>query len=62
MDIPIWVYMVVAGIIISALMALRTGKEERRVEQETIEKEGEIYMKRLEQERENREGQKAADA
>ena len=62
MDIPIWVYMVAAGIIISALMAFKTGKEEREAELETIEKEGEVYMKRLEQEREDRDGQKASEA
>lgn len=59
MDIPIWVYMVVAGIVFSAIMALKTGREERKVELESIEKEGEIFMKRLEQEKETREGQKA---
>ncbi|MGG5253347.1 sporulation YhaL family protein [Neobacillus sp. SM06] len=62
MDIPIWVYMVAAGIIISALMAYKTGKEEREAEFETIEREGEVYMKRLEQEKENRESQKASEA
>ncbi|MGD6844320.1 sporulation YhaL family protein [Bacillus infantis] len=52
--IPIWVYLVAAGIIISAIMALKTGKEERREEREGIESEGEIYMKRLEREKEER--------
>jgi len=49
--IPIWVYFVVAGIMISAYMALRTGREEREEEMQSIEREGEIYMKRLERER-----------
>ena len=44
-----------AGIILSAYMVIRTGKEEKRVEDEIIEREGEIYMKRLEQEREEKE-------
>ncbi|MCK6205926.1 sporulation YhaL family protein [Bacillus infantis] len=52
--IPIWVYLVAAGIIISAIMAVKTGKEERREEREGIESEGEIYMKRLEREKEER--------
>ena len=47
MTIPIWVYAVVVGIVISALMALKTGREERLMEMENIEREGEIYMKRL---------------
>jgi hypothetical protein len=56
--IPIWVYAVVAGIIISAVMAIKTGREERVFELENIEKEGEVYMKRLENEKETRETQK----
>jgi hypothetical protein len=54
MAIPIWVYFVAAGIIISAYMAFKTGKEERKMELEWIEREGEVYMKRLETEREVR--------
>jgi Na+/glutamate symporter len=59
MTIPIWVYAVVVGIVISALMAIKTGREERMVEMENIEKEGEIYLTRLEQEKERREGERA---
>jgi Na+/glutamate symporter len=55
LTIPIWVYAVVVGIVISALMALKTGREERQLEMENIEQEGEIYMKRLEREKEKRE-------
>lgn len=55
MAIPMWVIAVVAGIVISAFMAVKTGKEEREEEMESIEREGEIYMKRLEREKENRE-------
>jgi hypothetical protein len=58
MIIPIWIYAVVAGIIISAVMALKTGREERVMEIENIEREGEIYMKRIEEEKEIRETQK----
>ncbi|WP_045519876.1 sporulation YhaL family protein [Neobacillus niacini] len=60
MTIPIWVYAVVAGIVISALMAIKTGREERMLEMENIEKEGEIYLTRLEQEKERRDGERAA--
>jgi len=55
LTIPIWVYAVVVGIVISALMAIKTGREERQLEMENIELEGEIYMKRLEREKEKRE-------
>ena len=59
MTIPIWIYAVVVGIVISALMAIKTGREERELEMETIEREGEIYIQRLEQEKEMREEVKA---
>ncbi|PLS03007.1 sporulation YhaL family protein [Neobacillus cucumis] len=55
MTIPIWIYAVVAGIVISALMAIKTGREERQLEMENIEREGEIYLERLEREKEKRE-------
>lgn len=58
MTIPIWVYAVVVGIVISALMAIKTGREERLLEMENIEKEGEIYITRLEREKEKREGER----
>jgi len=59
--IPIWVYVVVAGIVLSALMAIKTGREERQLEQENIEREGEIIMQRLEKEKEARNGLKAVE-
>lgn len=55
MTIPIWVYAVLVGIMISAYMAVRTGKEEKKHELDSIEREGEIYMKRMEDEKEKRE-------
>lgn len=61
MTIPIWVYAVVVGIVISALMAIKTGREERELEAEDIEREGEIYMKRLEREKEARKGINATE-
>jgi len=55
LTIPIWIYAVVVGIVISALMAIKTGREERLLELEDIEREGEIYIKRLEREKKLRE-------
>jgi hypothetical protein len=52
--IPIWVFFVAAGIVVSAYMAVKTGREEKQVEHNSIEREGEIYMKRLEREKEER--------
>ncbi|WP_071459070.1 sporulation YhaL family protein [Bacillus massilinigeriensis] len=56
MTIPIWVMAVAAGVLISAIMAVKTGKEERRMEEEIIEREGDAYMKRLEEEKARRTG------
>jgi malate/lactate dehydrogenase len=55
--VPLWVYFVVAGIFISAMMALRTGRKEREEEMQSIEREGEIYMKRVERARDGRSSQ-----
>ena len=49
MDIPFWMYFVVMGIMISGYMVVKTGKDEKKIEDEIIEREGEVYMKRLEQ-------------
>ncbi|MBB6443465.1 sporulation YhaL family protein [Bacillus benzoevorans] len=51
MDLPFWIYFVVAGIMTSAYMVIKTGREDRRVEEEIIEREGQIYMERLEKKR-----------
>ncbi|HJV17169.1 MAG TPA: sporulation YhaL family protein [Bacillales bacterium] len=59
MTVPIWVYAVLFGILISATMAIKTGREERELENDSIEREGEVYMKRLEMEKEMRGEQKA---
>ena len=48
MDIPFWMYFVVMGIMISGYMVVKTGKDEKKIEDEIIEREGEVYMKRLE--------------
>lgn len=58
MIIPIWVYFAFAGIMISAYMVIRTGREERRIENESIELEGKVYMDRLEKARGERKREK----
>lgn len=59
LSLPLWVYFVIAGIIFSAFMLIKTAKEERDIDLEFIEKEGEIYIKRMEAERERRRKAKA---
>ena len=53
---PIWVYFVIVGVFISAIMAIKTAKEDRVLETEWIEKEGEVYLERMEKEKERRRG------
>ncbi|WP_018782683.1 sporulation YhaL family protein [Bacillus sp. 95MFCvi2.1] len=52
--LPWWIYLVIIGIIVSGYMVLYTSKKEQDMDNEFIEKEGEVYMKRLEEERERR--------
>ncbi|QQZ08310.1 sporulation YhaL family protein [Heyndrickxia vini] len=54
MSLPIWIYFVIAGIAVSAFMAVKTSREDRKLEQEWIEKEGEEYIERMEIEKEKR--------
>jgi hypothetical protein len=56
MTVPVWIFAVAAGIIISAFMAIKSGREDRQQEMEIIEREGEVYMERLEKEKERRQG------
>ncbi len=49
-----WFKIVIVGIVLSGYMVLYTSKKEQEMDNEFIEKEGEVYMKRLEEEREKR--------
>ncbi|KYC97156.1 sporulation YhaL family protein [Heyndrickxia sporothermodurans] len=60
MSLPIWIYFVIAGIAVSAFMAVKTAREDRKLEQEWIEKEGEEYIERMEIEKEKRKNVKEA--
>jgi hypothetical protein len=42
------------GIFFSGFMAIRTGQKEREVDDIYIEKEGQVYIRRMEMEREKR--------
>lgn len=47
----IWVYFVLIGILISAIMIVRTLQVEEKQTEKQIEKEGNIYMERLKKEK-----------
>ena len=54
LTLPFWVYLVVMGIFFSGFMAIRTGQKEREIDDVYIEKEGQVYIRRMEVEREKR--------
>ncbi|MBP3951458.1 sporulation YhaL family protein [Bacillus suaedae] len=51
---PWWVYFVLAGIVASGYLAVKYTLEDHESEQEWIEQEGNVYMERLEKERQQR--------
>ncbi len=55
-EIPMWVLFVLGGIVVSAFMAVKSGKEDRQQEQEIIEREGDVYIKRMEEEKHKKVG------
>lgn len=48
---PVWIWVVVAGIVLSAIMTARAMRQENKEKQEFIESEGKIYMDRIERKR-----------
>lgn len=54
MDMPIWIWFVFIGIIVSAVMAIWTARKERMIDEAWIEKEGQKYIDRMREEREKR--------
>lgn len=52
--VPWWIYLVVLGIVFSGYMAVKTAKKEQEIDNGFIEQEGEVYLKRMKQEKEQR--------
>jgi hypothetical protein len=53
-------YFVVAGIFISAFMVVKTAREDRQADLEWIEKEGDVFIKRMQEEKRKRQEQSEA--
>jgi hypothetical protein len=51
---PWWGYLILAGIIFSTYMMVKTGKEEKRIENMYIEREGNVYIERMTDEKKRR--------
>lgn len=51
---PLWIWFVLIGIVVSAIMSIRTARQERLIENTWIEEEGAKYMERMRIEQEHR--------
>jgi len=54
LNIPWWVFIIMLFICFSGYMSYRAMLAERRLEQQFIEREGQIFMERIKQEKERR--------
>ncbi|WP_246938853.1 sporulation YhaL family protein [Bacillus pinisoli] len=52
--LPWWIYLVMVGIVGSGVMMVQSGKRERKMEQFYIEREGQVFIERIKNEREKR--------
>lgn len=58
LGMPWWVFIVIIFIFFSGYMSFRAMRAERELEKHFIEREGQVYMKRIQEEREERVKQK----
>ncbi len=52
--VPLWVFIVIVMIFFSGYMAFRTMQAERKLDEQFIEKEGQIYIDRMREEKERK--------
>lgn len=52
--LPWWIYLCIVGIIYSGYMAFKTARQDRKLDEEFIEKEGQVFIERIEQERQKK--------
>jgi hypothetical protein len=52
--LPWWIYACIIGILVSGYMAFKTSLQDKMVDEEFIEKEGQVYLDRIEQERQKK--------
>ncbi len=52
--VPWWVFMMIIFIFLSGYMAFRAMRAEKQLEHQFIEREGKIYMERMEEERKHK--------
>lgn len=56
--VPWWVFMMIIFIFLSGYMAFKAMRAERKLEQQFIEREGKVYMDRLDEERKHKQDRK----
>lgn len=59
--VPLWVFIVIVMIFFSGYMAFRTMQAERKLDEQFIEKEGQIYIDRMREEKERKAMRKRED-
>lgn len=52
--LPWWIYLCVIGILVSGYMAFKTSRQDKMIDEDFIEKEGQVYLDRIEQERQKK--------
>ncbi len=52
--LPWWIYVCIIGIILSGYMAFKTHQQDKEIDDEFIEKEGQVYIERIELERQKK--------
>lgn len=55
-DLPVWMYFIIAGIIFSGYKVIEGVLEDKRADYEHIQREGEVFIRRMEEERKRRKG------
>ncbi|WP_010650121.1 sporulation YhaL family protein [Oceanobacillus massiliensis] len=60
--IPFWVFAVIILIFLSGYMAFRAMLAERKLDQQFIEREGKIYLERIQEARKKREASKQQES
>lgn len=53
-NIPLWIYLIMLFIVFSGYMSYRAMRAEKVLEQQYIEREGQVYMERIRQERDRK--------
>ena len=54
LTVPWFVYVALFGVLFSAYMVIRTSREEKKIEDSYIEQEGNVYIERMNSEKEKR--------